>query len=376
MRGNSPIGFSFISPTPANLTGLSSYADSLIAAYSDEHSNQTIRFITNADPAIFEKINGISNVEFIRIGGSRRMPYKIWSIYAHFKANLLARFLNLHCLVSITPQGSFIPFVHQLIIVHDTYDLERQYQPLFHVVYSRMVRKLSIQVAKGVICVSETTLNDVLKLLKPPAYKFIVIKEASKYEPLALETYQCAKEPPSRFLFVANVERTKNVDCLLEALQLSQDRGLSIEVDWIGRDPSNIVGDWIRENGKLGNFFPHGYVTDEALRKCYKESTALIVPSLREGFCLPVLEAHSFGTPVISSDIPVLREVVGAGGMFFKMTDPEDLLNALRILSSDLVLLQSLRHKAIVNARLYSWARSAAQLERFAAERCHFGTAR
>lgn len=336
----------------------------------ERHGGLTVQLITNADPAIFQSIAKRPNLAIVKLAPHGWVPYKVWSIYAHCKASIVARLRGIRCLVSITPHGSFIPFVDQLIIVHDTYDLDRDFKSPFHVVYSRIIRKLSIYAAKAVVCVSDTTSNEVRRLLRVPAPKLSVIKEASKYSPTALDPPRAEDRPASRFLFVANVEKTKNAVCLLEALRLAQNRRLPIEVNWIGRDPSGIVEDWTRNNPRLANFFPLGYATDEALRKAYMECAALIVPSLKEGFCLPVIEAHSFGTPVIGSDIPILREVVGAGGIFFNPSDPEDLLNALNTFSSDAALRSSLQQKAAANARLYSWGRSAEQLERLAMARC------
>ncbi len=367
---SSQIGFTFITPIPSTLTGLSSYADSLIAAFSERNPNSKIILITNADHFIFERINGRPNIEIIALSGNSRRVYKVWSIFAHIRASVIAKSMHIRCLVSITTQGSFIPIVPQLIVVHDNYDLDRQYRSAFHVLYSRVIRKWSFRVARGIICVSDATFSELCSFLHPGTSKTIVIKEASKYEPVVLEAAQESACFSSRFLFVANIEKTKNVEFLLETLRLAQNCAPSIEVDWIGRDPANIIQSWIRMNGRLRNFHPQGFVTDNELRNAYRTCTALVVPSLKEGFCLPVLEAHAFGTPVIASDIAILREVVGGGGIFFDLSDPASMLNALISISSDPGLRLSLRCKAIENAGLYSWSRSAEKLERFAEERC------
>jgi glycosyltransferase involved in cell wall biosynthesis len=273
--------------------------------------------------------------------------------------------------VSTTPQGSFLPIVDQLVVVHDTYDLERQFRSLSHVLYSRAVRWLSMQAASGVICVSEATLNDVRKLQNPNTSRFKVIKEASKYPPMRRDIDLTTRRSNGRFLFVANVERTKNVAVLLDALRLAERRQLPLQVEWIGRDSDNGVAEWIRVNGALTNFFPRGFVTNEELGEAYEMCIALIVPSFREGFCLPVLEAHSFGTPVIGSDIPILREVIGRGGIFFDPMNADALLQALCELSMNRNVLDSLRREAILNANSYSWHRAAEELEQFVEELRH-----
>ena len=58
----------------------------------------------------------------------------------------------------------------------------------------------------------------------------------------------------------------------------------------------------------------------------------MIVPSTHEGFCLPLLEAQSCGTPVICSDIPVLCEVAGDAALFFP---PDDIGPALERICFD-----------------------------------------
>ncbi|MBI4136824.1 glycosyltransferase, partial [Candidatus Roizmanbacteria bacterium] len=60
---------------------------------------------------------------------------------------------------------------------------------------------------------------------------------------------------------------------------------------------------------------------DEQLGSLYTHATALVFPSLMEGFGLPALEAVVSGTPVICSDIPAFREVLGPLGNYFSPSD-------------------------------------------------------
>jgi glycosyltransferase involved in cell wall biosynthesis len=369
VRAVSALGFSFITPIARRITGLSSYADSLIDAFARRHRFLSVKLITNVDRSVFERLGRNANVDIISIGYKTERLFRVWSIFASLQASLAARLAGVRCLVSITPQGSFLPFVDQLLTVHDTYDLDPVYTPPGALRYQRVMRALSALGAKGIICVSDSTLRDLRRLTRTSGCELGVIKEASKYEPVGFDGAP-ASAGSRRFLFVANITATKNPACLLEALRLAQSRGLPIEVDWVGRDSGDLVTAWLRLHGPLNNFHALGTVLDPMLRKAYQDAVALVVPSLKEGFCLPVLEAHSFGTPVIAADIPILREVAAEGGLFFNPADPEELLAAMMRLSSDDALRAALRERAIANARLYSWDRAEEELERFAAKCC------
>jgi len=71
-----------------------------------------------------------------------------------------------------------------------------------------------------------------------------------------------------------------------------------------------------------------GYVPDDHLAAIYSGARALVFPSDDEGFGLPTIEALACGTPVVATDIPVLREVLGERATFVEAGDLEGLLAA------------------------------------------------
>jgi glycosyltransferase involved in cell wall biosynthesis len=75
-------------------------------------------------------------------------------------------------------------------------------------------------------------------------------------------------------------------------------------------------------------------VDDRNLALAYRKATALIFPSLVEGFGLPLVEALDQGLPVLASDIPVFREIVGAHARFFPPSNAAALETAVRALLS------------------------------------------
>ena len=96
---------------------------------------------------------------------------------------------------------------------------------------------------------------------------------------------------------------------------------------------------------------------------------ALVLPSLWEGFGLPVLEAMASGTPVITSTAGVLPEVVGDAGLQVDPLDVPALSEAMRQVASDGGLREQLRQRGLLRAAGYRWERTGRQtrevLERF-----------
>ena len=83
------------------------------------------------------------------------------------------------------------------------------------------------------------------------------------------------------------------------------------------------------------NIVPTGRLDIEQLNSFYQTSSALFFPSRIEGFGLPVLEALVFGTPVVATDIPVLREVGGSSARYFEMDNTATAAQQLKTVLAD-----------------------------------------
>lgn len=91
-----------------------------------------------------------------------------------------------------------------------------------------------------------------------------------------------------------------------------------------------------------------------------QSATALLQPSLAEGFGLPALEAMASGCPVIASDIPPLREVLGDAGLFATPGSVQSLASVIREAVAAPSRLEALRARGLERAAAFSWDRSAA----------------
>lgn len=126
--------------------------------------------------------------------------------------------------------------------------------------------------------------------------------------------------PSSYLLFVGTLEPRKDVRTLLAAHRLLPDA-----------PPLVLVGPpgWGEQVDVSGAVTP-GYLDEDDLRPVVAGAAALVLPSRDEGFGLPLLEALAAGTPVVASDLPVLREVGGTHATYAPVGDAAAFATALQ----------------------------------------------
>ena len=111
---------------------------------------------------------------------------------------------------------------------------------------------------------------------------------------------------------------------------------------------------------RLTNHVEHyGYPTNAHLAKLYRQSIALVYPSLYEGFGIPPLEAMACGTAVIASNVASIPEVVGEAGLLFDPFDTQALVKALTQVIDDSEYRGLLRSKGFERARNFNWKTTA-----------------
>jgi glycosyltransferase involved in cell wall biosynthesis len=102
-----------------------------------------------------------------------------------------------------------------------------------------------------------------------------------------------------------------------------------------------------------------GHVPEETLDVLYANATVFIFPTLAEGFGFPVLEAMAHGTPVVCSDIPVLRELAGEAALYFDPLLSDAIASAITEALTDANLRTSLRERGLARAKEFSWTTAA-----------------
>lgn len=135
------------------------------------------------------------------------------------------------------------------------------------------------------------------------------------------------------FLCVGTLEPRKNLGILIDAFEALWNDGHDVSLIFIGRAGWLCDDLLLRirhhpERGRQLLWFDDVGDTDLAL--AYRQASALIFPSIVEGFGLPLVEALGQGLPVIASDIPVFREIAGDHGRYFPPADAQALAGAVK----------------------------------------------
>jgi len=169
--------------------------------------------------------------------------------------------------------------------------------------------------------------------------------------------------PQKYFLFVGTLQPRKNIARVIEAYR-SLPQGISNEA------PLVIVGraGWQCEDvvkALSTNFYGPSLVwlkhlPDADLLAVLKGATALVFPSLYEGFGLPVIEAFAAGTPVITSNSTSLPEVAGDAAMLVNPLETGEIASAMQLMFENGHLAETFRAKGHERALGYSWDRTAA----------------
>jgi alpha-1,3-rhamnosyl/mannosyltransferase len=167
--------------------------------------------------------------------------------------------------------------------------------------------------------------------------------------------------PERFFLFVGTLQPRKNVYQLIAAHRRLPDtvrREFPLVV--VGRAGWGCNAEVAALNeGDQGALRWLRYVPDGDLVPLVSRATALVFPSLHEGFGLPVLEAFAVGIPVLSSNATSLPEVAGDSAILFDPNQSDEIAEAMKLLINDDVLAKKLRVRGRERAALFTWERTA-----------------
>jgi glycosyltransferase involved in cell wall biosynthesis len=299
-----------------------------------------------------------------------------YSLREHISLPLKLRSLGAELLHSPHYVRPLLCTIPSVVTIHDCIHLLfPQYLPnrmAFR--YARFVMGSAIRNSSIVFTVSEASRADILRFYPStdPA-KVHVVPNAIDAELLVdpgeaerervRERYQIR----GRFvLFAGNVKPHKNLERLIRAFARvrCQEGNEDLRLVVIGDDVSRYASlrrtadeAGVRQEVRFFGFVPH-----ETLAALYRMATVFAFPSLYEGFGLPPLEAMACGTPVVTSRISSLPEVVGDGALLVDPYNEDDIAQGIARVLDDEDLRARLVERGLERAASYSWARSVRQI--------------
>jgi glycosyltransferase involved in cell wall biosynthesis len=230
----------------------------------------------------------------------------------------------------------------------------------------------SVRRADVVLADSESTRSDVIELLGVSPDRVRVIYPGVDEGFRRVQDTQVLADVRRRYrlpehfvLSVGTLQPRKNLPRLIEAYaQARMDADVKLVIaggtGWMYEGIFRRV----EELGLQSEVHFPGYVADDDLPALYTLADLFVFPSLYEGFGLPPLEAMACGTPVVTSNVSSLPEVVGDAAL---MVDPRDvgaLANAMRRALGEPSLRSAMVQRGLAQAQGFTWARAAGQLRR------------
>ncbi len=251
-----------------------------------------------------------------------------------------------------------------VVTVHGLeYEVSKESYGFWERLYMRYSIRYSCWEADAVIAVSENTKQDLMRLYRTPEERIRVVYEgyqdSEKFQIQNFKKEDKVHEIKPYLLFVGRLEERKNVYRIVEAFEILKERcQMPHQLVLVGKPGFGYSAIKIKmEKSKWKNEMQEmGYVTQEEKQSLLQNARAFIFPSLYEGFGLPILEAQSYGVPVVTSCLSSLPEVGGEGALYADPYNPTDiaekLYQALTLTDEAKIVLQE---KMKTNLKQFSW---------------------
>jgi len=228
--------------------------------------------------------------------------------------------------------------------------------------------------AARIVAVSNFTRNEIEKLFEIPSDRIEVIYNAIDERFLRGHSTGAERELVAKryqvtypfLLYAGSVSAHKNVARTIEAFsalktelernQLYPDLKLIIIGDDLSGNPDlrrTVVRSGVQNDVRF-----LGFVPIEALRIFYDEAKVFVFPSLYEGFGLPPLEAMAHGTPVVTSNVSSLPEVVGQAAVLVNPENVFEIMRALHRVLTDPALRERMKERGYQQVKKFSWETS------------------
>jgi len=234
--------------------------------------------------------------------------------------------------------------------------------------FFRFFIRASSRQAVALIADSESTRQDAIRLVGVSPGKIFTVQlgVTQEFRPMRDNTIlQQARQkyhlPEHYLLYVGMIEPRKNLPTLLQAYAAVADQMPDHRLVVVG--PKGwMVENILQQAGQLNisdKVYFTGYVEQVDLPLIYNMADVFIYPSVYEGFGLPVLEAMACGTPVITSNVSSMPEIIGDAGVLVTPNDSQALARSLLELINDPMERQRLSIRGLERAAAFTWKRTA-----------------
>ena len=316
-------------------------------------------------------LESTDNVKIIELTGG---PFPTWEQIALPNAVKSYGCDLIHCTSNTAPNFGSTPLV---LTLHDIFFLEtfslftKSYSlyQRFGNTYRRFTVPPLIRKAKEIITVSESEKSRIVNFFKIDEKKVKVIYNGVSdkfHQPVSEEEKIKIKEKydlPERFiLHLGNTDPKKNTERVVEAYIRFFD-ACTHKIPLVLADYPEIMVNLILTTHNRMDLKKYilrlDYIVNSDLPAIYTMAELFLYPSLRESFGIPLLEAMSCGTPVISSNVFAMPEVAEDAAYLIDPLNPEDIATAIQKLIDHPEIQQSYIEKGFIQSKKFSWQKMA-----------------
>jgi len=224
--------------------------------------------------------------------------------------------------------------------------------------------KYSVKRAKMILTISEASKRDIMRIYDIAQEKIVVTYPGLK-KTYSLNNMELLEKKyhisGDYILFVGTLQPRKNIEKLIEGFSnvVKKHPKLTLVVvgkhGWLYEDILKAPKKYgIEEKVKFISFVP-----DQDLASFYKQALCYVLPSLYEGFGLPVLEAMAYDCPVITSNISSLPEAGGDAALYVDPKNVDDIAEKILMLVENPSLRRELIEKGKKQIKKFSWEKCA-----------------
>ena len=311
------------------------------------------------------------NVTPVVVGPQARHPVLFYWWFEHSIPKILKK-IKADIFISPDAFCSIKTDVKTLLVIHDlNFEHYPEHLPWLVQKYYRHYTPKFANKANRIATVSEFSKMDVVKQYNIDPKKIDVVYNGANnvFKPLSIKEKEHTKRERSDgkdyFLFIGAISPRKNLKNLLIAFDLFR-KNNETDVKLM------VVGEKMWRSGNLEEVYAQmeykdevsftGRLSPDELGKVLGSALALTYTSFFEGFGIPIIEAYNAETPVITSNVTSMPEISGDGALHVDPFKPESIADAMKDITFNPSLRQSLIEKGNKQKLLFSWDNTANNL--------------
>jgi glycosyltransferase involved in cell wall biosynthesis len=222
---------------------------------------------------------------------------------------------------------SHVVTIHDLMYMENSHKSVGIYQTIGNY-YRKWVVSRIIDHTQKIITVSEESKNEIMEHLNLES-SFVYTPVEFTASSLKNGNINSMSSEEDYFFHVGGTSPHKNTEKCIEAFLATGLEGYKLVVSGMGKECE------LCKKYESNRVLFTGWISDEEIATYYKNAKAVVFPSLKEGYGLPIIEAFTFGVPVITSNINPMKEIAGDGAVLIDPFSLDSISNALNLLAKD-----------------------------------------